>query len=504
MRTHNVTTRLVVYLLMAIVFSSAMDAASAQGCVHFSGDGFVFIEGQPRLVLGMYELPSDDAVLRQLADGGFNLVQAGADKAVLDRVAAHGLYAWIPLGGQLRISDGDSAARDALQATVKAFMDHPALLAWEAPDEALWMEWFRAFDWLSAEQPQQLLGLMGKAKEAGKTDAEIAGYAAMLQKAIELSYRSMWEESETLYSKLWNDLGDGCPHPERQVTACRQAANQLGNDLTRGWEAVWEVDQRHVFWQNHAPGNSIADMRHHNRAVHAAGCDIYPMPHNAGVRHGQLRDRHVTAVGGYTEIMDDSAPGKACWMVLQGFGWCDLGDRFNPSDPVNGRRPTYKETRFMAYNALLHGADAILYWGTSAIEKDSQLWKDIMKVGKELRALEPAIVGIKPPSGPCAIGESTFASFNGEDPKLVLRQAGDDWVLFAHNECQMGVAFQVSGLPEALEGKTLHRLYSDETRTVEKGGFRDGITGHEVYVYSTSRRFEADIPGTVYELGAPF
>ena len=152
----------------------------------------------------------------------------------------------------------------------------------------------------------------------------------------------------------------------------------------------------------------------------------------------------------------------------------------------------------MAYNALLHGADAILYWGTHAIEKDIALWKNLMNVGKELRALEPAIVGAKPPVQPVALAESTFASFNGGDPKLDLRQVGGEWVLFAHNECPLGVAFEVTGLPGALEGKTLYRLYTDETHVVAAGGFRDGIRGHEVHVYATSRTFEADIPGGVY------
>jgi hypothetical protein len=471
--------------------------ANAQEQVAFTPDGFVYIDGEPRLVLGMYENPKDDAVLAQLAENGFNIVRASADKDALDRLHTHGLYAWIPLRGSLKVTPGDAERKAALQETIRAFKDHPALLSWEAPDEALWLEWFRAFDWLTADQPKALMGLLAEARKEGKTE-DLAKYSAMFQKAVDLTYRGLWKESEALYDEIWDALGDGNPHPERHVSACIQNAQDLGDALTYGWEAVWEVDQQHVFWQNHAPGNSIEDMRYHNRGVHAAGCDIYPMPYNTGVRHGQLKDRNTTAVGGYTRIMDDSAPGKACWMVLQGFGWHDLQDRFNPTDPQGGRRPNQQETRFMAYNALLHGADAILYWGTHAIEKDSALWKNLMKVGKELRALEPAIVGEKPPIEPTATSESNFGSYNGGDPKLVLRKAGDDYVLFAHNECEVGVAFQVHGLPSALEGKTLYRLYTDEEQTVENGGFRDGIRGLEVHVYSTSKRFEADIPGGVY------
>lgn len=145
----------------------------------------------------------------------------------------------------------------------------------------------------------------------------------------------------------------------------------------------------------------------------------------------------------------------------------------------------------MAYDALIHGANAILYWGTHAIEKDGALWNDILKVCRELRALEPAIVGIHPPMEPVVLAETNYTGFNGGDPKLILRQAGDDWVLIAVNEWRVGIAFEVRGLPLELNGKTLYRLNSDEEHVVENGSFRDGIRPQAVHVYATSRRFEA-------------
>lgn len=477
-------------LTLAIACFLAVSAWS-QTNVEFTSDGFVHIDGQPRLVLGLYECPSDDVVLADVAANGFNLVCAGADVAALDRVQKHGMRAWIPLGSSLAIPDGDEAARAKLAETVNQFKDHPALLCWEGPDEALWMEWFASYDWLTQEQPQTLISLIQQAA-ATHTQEELAAYGKMLEKAVDYSFRSMWKESEALYDKLWTDLGQQNPKPDLHVTARIKSAQRLGNELTRGWETVWAQDTKHVFWQNHAPGNSIADLRHYNRAVHAAGCDIYPAPANTGVLHAtSLPDMDLTCIGGFTDYMREGAPGKACWMVLQGFGWTDLKDRFNPADPERGRRPTYQESRFMAYDALLHGANAILYWGTSYIEKDSQLWRDILKIAKELRALEPAIVGIKPPQAPVAIGEPNYTTFNGGDPKLILRQVGEDWVMIAVNERRIGVAFDVHGLPLALNGKTLYRLYSDEEHVVQDGGFHDGILKQDAYVYATSRRFEA-------------
>jgi hypothetical protein len=231
-------------------------------------------------------------------------------------------------------------------------------------------------------------------------------------------------------------------------------------------------------------------MRFHNRAVDAAGCDIYPVPFNYGVGHSDLTDMNLTSVGAYTDRMRAAAPGKAVWMVLQGFGWRDLDKGQQPADPHRGRRPQLHEIRFMAYNAMLHGAGAILYWGTAYIEKDSPLWADLMRVGREIRALEPGIVGQRPERAPVAAARETFASIDGQGPRLMLRKAEDDWVLIAANECIAGVAFDITGLPPELNGKTLHRLYSDESHQVVDGRFTDGIVAQGVHVYATSRRFE--------------
>jgi hypothetical protein len=476
-------------LLLLVVSLSPLAAAAQRDPIRFTEDGFVYIDGRPRVVIGLYENPKDDAILKQVADSGFNLVRAGADKQALDRLQAHGLYAWIPLGGSLALKQGDEAARAALADTVKRFRDHPALLAWEGPDEALWMEWFASYQWLALEMPKVLSDLIAKAAATHGQD-DVARWQRMAAQASDFLWRSMWKEAEQTLDTLWAELGADNPKPDLYVTRRIEEARRLGDELTRGWEEVWQLDKSHVMWTNHAPTNSIADMRHYNRGVNAAGCDIYPVLFTTGTPGSLVRDMDLTAVGSFTERNRAGAPGKACWMVLQGFGYHDINEPLFPGDPVHGRRPTYAETRFMAYDALLHGANAVLYWGTDYIEKDSQLWRDILSVAKELRGLEPAIVGVKPPFAPVVVAETNWAAFDGGDPKVMLRQAGDDWVLIAVNEAHVGVAFDVYGLPGELNGRTLYRLYSDEEHAVTGGGFHDGIKAQDVQVYATSRRFE--------------
>ncbi|HPJ99348.1 MAG TPA: hypothetical protein PKW60_07655, partial [Candidatus Hydrogenedentes bacterium] len=245
-----------------------------------------------------------------------------------------------------------------------------------------------------------------------------------------------------------------------------------------------------LFWQNHAPRNTISALQEYNREVDAAGCDIYPMPFNRGVLHSDLPNRSLTCIGDYTRPMQAAAPGKAVWMVLQGFGWKDLNDPFNPKDDVGGRRPTFEESRFMAYDALVHGAKALIYWGVHVLEPGDQLWLDLLRLARELRALEPGIVGEPPATPPACAGDDTYASVGSEGPVLMLRRAGEDWILIAVNESYAGIGFEVSQLPPELNGKSLYRLYSNETITVQNNRFRDGIRGYDVQVYATSTRFE--------------
>ncbi|MEA3365341.1 MAG: hypothetical protein U9Q79_06835, partial [Candidatus Hydrogenedentes bacterium] len=88
--------------------------------------------------------------------------------------------------------------------------------------------------------------------------------------------------------------------------------------------------------------------------------------------------------------------------------------------------------------------------------------------------------------------DDTYASIGEEGPVLMLRKTGDEWMLVAVNESYAGIGFTVSQLPDELNGKTLHRLHSEETITVQNNGFRDGIKGCNVHVYATSRNFETD------------
>ena len=455
----------------------------------FSQDCFLKIDGTARLIIGLYELPEDDERLSEIAGSGFNLVRVPQEIDALHRVHQHKLYAWICLGSAVKLKQGDSSNENKLAEIINKFKDHPSLLVWELPDEALWNIWWSRHPWIFGGQQRELRKYIEQAKKT--TDANTSKWLSLLRKADDYDERGLWKQAEQIYDILWEELEVKNPHPNWKMSQCLDQADELTDEITRGCQLVKQLDPKHIIWQNHAPRNSLSRLHKYNQAIDAVGCDIYPAPSNPPTGHSDLKDTNLSSVGAYTDRMCETAPRKSIWMVLQGFGWRDLSkEGNNDQDPRKGRRPTFSETRFMAYDAIVHGANAILYWGTHSIEKESPLWRDLMKVAREIRALEPGITARHPGNEPVAVADETFGSIDGQGPRLMLRKTGKDWVLIAVNEHAQGIAFAVNELPAEMEGKALYQLYSDEVHIVEEKSIHDGIRGFGVHVYATDRRFE--------------
>lgn len=484
--------RSMVVLIILIVVATALPYRSATGGSDtlLNKERMLLVNGKPRFILGLYENPKDDTVLKEAVEAGFNLIQCAPDATALDRVHRLGAMAWVNLGGALDLSADAANRRQRLTETVRRVADHPALLIWEGPDEILWNNW-----WGTMEQIRPELATMRNVAEG---QAELG---ALSRRARDLFDRGLYVDFERTRTEFWQKAGQPVPHAGVRIDDAAARVRKSGDGITDGIEAVRELDARHVIWLNHAPRNSLDDLRLYNRAADMAGCDIYPAPANLSVGHSDLPDRGLTSVGAYTERMRQAAPGKACAMVLQGFGWRDLQSQTNEHETAVGigRRPTWAESRFMAYDAIIHGANAILYWGTAYMKPVAddgsptsgrpQLWRDLLRVALELRALEPALVA-PPLKSPKIRQTETYGSIDGKGILCSVRRVDDDFVLLVVNETGDGLSFSLEGLPAKLDGRTLFRLYSPEEQQVSRCQFTDGIRPGDVHVYSTSRRFE--------------
>jgi len=372
--------------IFALFACVCLGGTALAATVNIGSDRVVAVDGKRTFLLGLYENPKDDAVLKQVADAGFTLVFVASETAALDRLRQFGLYGWVNTGANIELGEDRASHEEGLRKMVATYAAHPAFFAWEIPDEALWNCWWLANGWRTDEEPP-----MQREKINALTDTALAEQLrARRAEADRLYRRAEFQASEQIADDIWRKLGTESPRPGLNVSDAYERSVKLCDAMRTGYGLLKELDPQHPIWMNHAPRNHPDDLKRFATAADIVGCDIYPVPEFQG-GHSDLLDRSLAATGSYTRIMQDSAPGKPVWMVLQGFGWSDLEKSPTEESRKKSRRPTLDESRFMAYDAIVNGARGILYWGTAYIEKDSALWSDLLKVVRELADLQPIL-----------------------------------------------------------------------------------------------------------------
>ncbi len=392
----------------------------------------VLINGKARFIIGTYHNPKDLSELKRLSDNGFNLVRSAPDSSALDMVEEAGLNAWINTGNKIDFSKDREQRKEQLTSLINEFKYHPALAVWEIPDEALWSLGYPIYEFLF--------------------------------------YGKQWSENQQ--DSLLNELEVAIP--------------KKAKGIADGSTYLRQLDPIHPIWMNHAPRNTLAQLGLFSRSADIVGCDIYPGKKGAN-GHNELHNHRLSSVGAYTELMQDAAPNKPIWMVLQGFSW-DLLKLKNPKpedlDPA--KFPTYKHSRFMAWDAILHGAKGILYFGSFTLSSKSLFWNSILGVTKEIAALEPFLLE-EELKDKIKIDPIQFTSSVKTRFASTLRKHNDDYLLVVLQE-DLSQALNISGL-DFLEGKTLYELTSDRTYVVKNGKIRVWF-GREPHVLCTSKKYD--------------
>jgi len=405
---------------MLTTFAVAFGAATSQrGLLQ----GFLLKDGRTVFPIGIYEMPKTDAELQTMAKAGMNIVRC-SNKEDLDRAKRAGMMGWVPLPLQ-------STDEGKVRQLVEEVKDHPALAAWEGPDELVW------------------------------------GFTAASSLYREGIYKTQRE--------WWMQTPDAVEYSEAQ-------ARKVMPRLIENIRLVRSLDgSRHPIWMNESARSDMKFIREYVEHVDITGCDVYP------IHTGQ---RRPFILGDYTDRYLSIGENRPVWMVLQGFAWHDLNI---PGNTEKAAYPSFPETRLMAYSAMAHRAQGILYWGTFAIPADTgaQFRDSIYAMTSELAKLQPFLTAPEEKSVHIVLTES------GERPEVgdrgvrwMARAAGSEWLIVLVNEDDrhhMGV--EVKGL-EALNGRQLQLLYGTESTTVRKGEFITRLMSLEVKVFATSRNWE--------------
>ena len=321
-------------------------------------------------------------------------------------------------------------ASDGVRKKVESVVTHPALAFWEGPDEVVHN--FTAWS-----------GLYRTKKVYKSPDA--------------------WAKQS----------------PEA-VAYSEEQAKQIIPRLHEAAELIRTLDQnKHQIWINEAAKSDLKFVRQYINHIDITGCDIYPVKESS---------RDVIEVGEATERWKKVGRNeKSVWMVLQAFSWSELGDYYGHKKVVY---PSFAESRFMAYDAIVHGARGILYWGSHYL-KSSEFRQSLYALTSELAALQKFFVTPEYSQAHLALVELE------PDPlargvRMSVRRAGQDWTVILVNEDDkpyLGV--EVTGLNE-LNSHTLELLSGDEKVTVERGEFITRIKPLEVKVFATTRKWETE------------
>lgn len=170
--------------------------------------------------------------------------------------------------------------------------------------------------------------------------------------------------------------------------------------MLEAYALIKSHDQKHLIFTNHGPVNLISTLQKYNSSTDIVAVDVYPViPHGItptfaiypdGLQ-GDLLNPYISQVGEYIDKMKKVVKNtKPVFAVLQGFAWEMLKPENERTESMI-KYPTYEESRFMAYNAIVHGANGILYWGTNYTPQPSQFMDDLNKVTRELAELQSVL-----------------------------------------------------------------------------------------------------------------
>lgn len=447
------------FMLLCVLLMPALHAVE----VSIADDGMLVVKGERTFIIGLYENPKEDEVLARMVAGGFNLIQATAQVETLDRLDSHEVFAWVNTGNRIDLSKDREAREADLTALAESLKDHPRLLVWEVPDEALWNSWYGPFQWRWHQEPD---ALREKIKEV-EDDDERARLFEEVRLAMELRDYTNFAESEALMDSLWKEIGLEQPHPEKSLAKAEEKSALLCQGMVEGYKKLKSLTPDIPVWMNHAPRNQIDQLAAFNEGADIVGCDIYPVPRHPAVSHSDLDNALLTSVADFTLRMQASAPWKPVWMVLQGFGWGDIQPNRPERIREELRRPTWAESRFMAYDAIVRGATGILYWGTAYVEKESEFMTDLLRVTEELQALQPVLSAPRAPLDVTVSYRQTLGSVDRKPVVLPKAYGKHPWLIVV-NEWSEGLGCTFAGL-ESLEGITYRDHHLGDEATVKDG-----------------------------------
>lgn len=242
---------------------------------------------------------------------------------------------------------------------------------------------------------------------------------------------------------------------------------------------VRENDPNHPLYVNHAPRNTIAELRRFNQYTDIGGSDIYPVWKGGLDNHSDLPNKTLGVVGDET-IKNLAAldPPKPVMQTLQGFSWSDgYMARERSGDPF----PTREQLRFMGYDSVVSGATGVTFFQD---HRYGALRPELKPVLREFHALQDVLAG-----GSFLSPETVCPQ---EGIKLLVREYQGRVVVIAVNRTQQTIPATLD-LSRLAKTSAIQVLFEDRKLEVAEGVLRDDFLPWAVHVYLLDEKAPDDI-----------
>ncbi|RLD65216.1 MAG: hypothetical protein DRI95_09225 [Bacteroidetes bacterium] len=258
--------------------------------------------------------------------------------------------------------------------------------------------------------------------------------------------------------------------------------------MQKSFDIIKELDKKHVIITNHGPVNLISTLKKYNSSTDVVLVDVYPVIPN-GIKpsyalfpdgfQGDLLNPYISQVGEYIEKMKKVVNNsKPVFAVLQGFSW-EMLKKEEERDTSMILYPTYEQSRFMAYNAIVHGANGIVYWGTNYTPQPSPFINDLNRVTKELSEMQKVLSSKNTTNNIKQeyheLGYSVDAGV-----EFITKEISGKTYLISVNSDKNPVNITFSGLNKF---KTVKVLTENRNITMQKGKFTDEYQAFGVHIY---------------------
>lgn len=267
-----------------------------------------------------------------------------------------------------------------------------------------------------------------------------------------------------------------------------KAARVSPKKMQKTFDVIKSTDNAHAIITNHAPTNLKSTLKKYNGSTDLVAVDVYPViPHGIKPTYalfpdglqGDLLNPYISQVGEYIDkmktVVDNSKP---VFAVLQGFAW-EMLKPDNEQDSSMILYPSYVQTRFMAFNAIVHGANGILIWGTNYTPQPSGFISDLYRVTKELAAMQN-VLSAKTSSNNNKIEYHELGFSVDKGIEYISKKLKGKTYLICVNSDKNPVNVTFSGFNE---DKSANVLTENRQVKIAKSHFTDEFKPFEVHIY---------------------